>query len=76
MRKKISLLFLFISALLLATSVKAQIKLPPVTNFDVNDYDAGNQNWSIERAEGYIYVANNDGLLEFDGTNWRLYKLP
>lgn len=76
MRKKISLLFLFISALLLATSIKAQIKLPPVTNFDVKDYDAGNQNWSIESAEGYIYVANNDGLLEFDGTNWRLYKLP
>lgn len=63
----------FVFSLNLAIS---QIKLPPVNNFNVKDYKGGNQNWSIESANGYIYVANNEGLLEFDGINWYLYKLP
>jgi AraC family transcriptional regulator, chitin signaling transcriptional activator len=53
-----------------------QIKLPPVNNFNIKDYKGGNQNWSIDSADGYIYVGNNEGLLEFDGINWYLHKLP
>ena len=67
------ILFGFVFCTNLAVS---QIKLPPVNNFNVKDYKGGNQNWSIESANGYIYVANNEGLLEFDGINWYLYKLP
>ena len=34
------------------------------------------QNWAIaEDARGMIYVANNDGVMEFDGASWRLIKL-
>ncbi|MGB5364445.1 MAG: response regulator, partial [Aureibaculum sp.] len=54
----------------------AQIKLPPIDNFSVEDYKGGNQNWDIENDNGFIYVANNEGLLEFDGTNWYLNSLP
>jgi len=48
-----------------------------VTHFNKQDYNAGNQNWSIDSdPEGFIYVANNDGLLIFDGTDWSLFRNP
>ena len=40
-------------------------------------YSAARQNWCVSAASnGFIYFANHKGLLEFDGTNWQLYKLP
>tara|TARA_R110001583_G_scaffold145096_1_gene297116 strand:+ start:52806 stop:55595 length:2790 start_codon:yes stop_codon:yes gene_type:complete len=62
--------------LLVSINLVGQIKLPPVNNFNIKDYKGGNQNWSIDSADDYIYVGNNEGLLEFDGTNWYLHKLP
>jgi len=50
---------------------------PVVKNFSKSDYNADNQNWSVaEDNEGIIYFANNKGLLEFDGTSWKLYPSP
>ena len=47
------------------------------THFNKQDYNAGNQNWSMDSdAEGFVYAANNDGLLIFDGTDWSLYRNP
>ncbi len=52
-------------------------ELPPIQNFSTQDYLAGNQNWSIVQAENrYIYVANNEGLLEYNGANWKIYPSP
>jgi hypothetical protein len=46
-----------------------------VRHFTRHEYDAGNQNWSVETGpEGYLYAGNNNGFLIFDGTNWRLLK--
>ena len=46
-----------------------------VTHFNKQDYNAGNQNWSIDSdPDGFIYAANNDGLLIFDGTDWSLFR--
>ena len=48
----------------------------PVTNFTRHTYKAGNQNWSIQQHDnGWIYVANNKGLLEFDGVEWNTYPI-
>ncbi|MDG3581519.1 helix-turn-helix and ligand-binding sensor domain-containing protein [Galbibacter pacificus] len=49
---------------------------PPIHNFNVHDYEAGIQNWGITYGDNNIYVANNEGLLEFDGIQWRFYELP
>ena len=47
-----------------------------VINFERNQYEAAPQNWMIDQAEnGWIYCANNNGLLEFDGINWSLYPI-
>lgn len=43
----------------------------------MSDYNAGIQNWAIAQDErGVMYFGNNSGLLEFDGSAWRLYELP
>jgi len=48
-----------------------------VTHFSNEDYGAGSQNWSIDTDDpGFICVANNDGLLIFDGAHWKLYSVP
>jgi AraC family transcriptional regulator, chitin signaling transcriptional activator len=52
-------------------------ELPPINIFSPEDYGAENQNWAITQASNkFIYAANNKGLLEYSGTNWRLYPTP
>ncbi len=53
------------------------IGLPDVINYSKQSYSAGLQNWDIKQDKnGIIYIANNEGLLSFDGKNWNLYALP
>lgn len=50
--------------------------LMPVTHFTRQDYAAGTQNWDLAQQQNdWIYVGNNYGLLEYDGTRWKLYGL-
>lgn len=50
--------------------------LPFINNFEPAEYKAGIQNWQITQdIRGLIYVANNFGLLEFDGSTWNLYPV-
>ncbi len=50
---------------------------PCVVNYDKRIYGGGNQNWSVAAATGgLIYFGNDEGLLEFDGSSWDLYKMP
>lgn len=42
-------------------------------NFTPKEYDHAAQNWGMAQAKnGMIYVANNGGVLEYDGVNWRV----
>ncbi|QOD60880.1 LuxR family transcriptional regulator [Polaribacter haliotis] len=68
--------FLFFFFLFTIQLFHAQ-EIPPIQNFTTEDYGAENQNWSISQSENkYIYVANNKGLLEYNGANWQLYSTP
>ena len=50
---------------------------PPIQVYTPNEYGAENQNWSISQSKDkYVYVANNKGLLEFNGAKWLLYNSP
>ena len=52
-------------------------ELPPVENYAPEIYGAENQNWSISQsADNYMYVANSSGLLEFNGSKWKLFPTP
>lgn len=48
-----------------------------VQNFSVEDYKGSCQNWNAHvSSDGILYIANNKGLLVFDGNIWRLYVTP
>lgn len=50
--------------------------MPAVHHFSPADYSAGTQNWDmVQQANGWMYVANNYGLLETDGFSWHLYGI-
>ena len=68
--RKIALL-LFLSAPLFAQ------ELPPIVKYSPSLYNAGNQNWMIGQGSDYfMFFANNEGLLEYNGSNWTLYPSP
>ncbi len=47
-----------------------------VTNYTRHTYKAANQNWMVEQhPNGWMYFANNKGLLEFDGAEWNTYLI-
>jgi len=62
---------------LLAFSVAFTQELPPILKYNSSTYEAGNQNWMISQdKDHFLYFANNEGLLEFNGTNWTLNPSP
>lgn len=45
-------------------------------NYDPLSYQGGTQNWQIRQSDnGWLYVANNNGLLEFNGYSWTLHSM-
>ncbi len=60
-----------------ARSYVKEIGTPYIRNFTKRDYYGGTQNWGIAQDDrGFMYFANNEGLLIFDGARWTLYKMP
>lgn len=52
-------------------------ELPRMRNFAPVAYNAQNQNWSLtQSSDGWLYAANNSGVLEFDGARWQTFFLP
>lgn len=75
------LFLLFWLFLLKNVSIFAQMHnipfVPPVYNYSQKEYSAGTQNWRVSQdALGVVYVANNQGLLSYDGNRWELHFLP
>lgn len=71
-KKCISTIVIFLS---LAISLFAN--KPHVINIYKNSYNAANKNWDIDQDErGFMYFANDIGLLQFDGIEWSLNTLP
>ncbi|MFZ2284231.1 MAG: transcriptional regulator [Lutibacter sp.] len=68
--------FCFLLAVFMSQFINAQYA-HYINNYTLNDYKASNQNWDIAKsADGKLYVANNNGLLEFDGLNWHVWEMP
>ena len=63
--------------LLLLIQISFSQELPPIEKFTSENYLGGNQNWMISQGlNDFIYVANNKGLLEYNGSEWILYNSP
>ncbi|UCE94065.1 MAG: two component regulator three y domain-containing protein, partial [Flavobacteriaceae bacterium] len=73
---KVKLRFLVLLMILVSLNLSAQ-ELPPVQNYQIIDYEAGRQNWSVtQSSDKSLFFGNNIGLLEFNGGVWQLYPSP
>lgn len=76
MQKAITLYYCRILFFLMPFVVVAQ-ELPPIVKYSPSLYGAGNQNWMITQDQNrFVFFANNEGLLEYNGSNWTLYPSP
>ncbi len=70
----------FLIVLSMVAHIKADIitiGAPYIQNFSKREYLGGTQNWSIAQdISGFMYFANNEGLLYFDGVRWETYRMP
>ncbi len=70
---------LIIIAFALGVTLQAQIKsvgTPQIKNYPKSVYNAGTQNWGITQdIKGFMYFANNEGILMFDGLTWHLIEV-
>jgi len=68
-----ALLGLLAIPLLASAESKAALGQPNIDYYAPVDYRAHHQNWTIKQhADGSLYAANNNGILEFDGERWTL----
>lgn len=50
---------------------------PFITNYSKKEYGGGTQCWGSDVIDnGHILIANDQGLLEYNGSNWQKYTLP
>ena len=69
--------FLIVSFLSFISLVIQGQELFPVQNFAPGVYHGESQNWNISQSpDKIIYIANNKGLLEYNGASWKLYASP
>ena len=72
-----TIVLLFISFLSPFMLFPQEIGLPFTRYYSSQEYKGGIQNYAITQDQsGMLFVANNYGLLEHDGTSWRRYALP
>ncbi len=68
----------FLLCLQLFLPCNGQVKstgIPYIRNYSRTQYRASTQNWAVTQdSRGFMYFANNDGILEYDGTNWILHQ--
>ncbi len=63
--------------LLLGSNLYAQKGLPALVNISSKEYNADPKNYDlIQDNRGIIFIANQNGILSFDGTYWNLTELP
>jgi len=66
-----------LAAFLLSGLILYSQEIPPIQKYRSQETGSGNQNWMISQGlNKNIYIANNKGLLEFNGSKWILHPSP
>ena len=69
--------FILVTFLILLHFWGSAQHIPDLINYKVSEYKAHNQNWAVSQSpDGWMYFANTDGLLVFNGNQWQKYVLP
>jgi len=59
------------------TRSREELGYLPIRNYSPTEYSAMPQNWAIVQGKrGLMYFGNNQGILEYDGEQWRKIPLP
>ena len=69
--------YLITALFLFPLCLQGQEMVPPIQNYKMFEYKAASKNWGLSaNGDGELFVANNKGLLHYNGEAWNLYKLP
>lgn len=70
-------MIIFCRVLITTALAQATIGLPTIKNYKSTDYNAATEIWDVHQdRNGILYYANNNGLLTFNGSYWKLYPMP
>ncbi len=76
MRHLIFILSVIIFSVNISNAQNHPYGLPFIKNNSMKEYKASGPNWAIVKDKrGIMYFANDEGVLEYDGVNWKLIKL-
>ena len=74
MKKNLLFFFFFLLNLFHAPANPVEYGISDIQYFNRREYHGATQNWNIAQASnGLLYFANNNGILEYDGTHWRMF---
>ena len=60
-----------------SAAAQAEMAMPLVRNFPNDVTKGGSQVWAFgQDSRGVLFVASNDVILEYDGTEWRRHAIP
>ncbi|TVP47055.1 MAG: regulator [Mongoliibacter sp.] len=77
MKKLLVVFFLVIYVQTCLNAQNLELGLPFSKYYSSQNYNGGIQNYGFaQHRSGLIYVANNFGMLEYDGSAWNRYSLP
>ncbi|PWK79216.1 two component regulator with propeller domain [Mucilaginibacter oryzae] len=75
--KKCILFILVLRAFICTSTAQNTLGTPTIKNYTHNEYNGGSEIWDIKQGKnGLLYLANEEGLLSFDGSYWKTYPLP
>jgi len=75
--KKNTLTYIFILFSIYSYSQINKLGIPFTQNYNPDDYQAEAQNWGVVTDNrGVVYFANNNCILEFDGSRWTKISIP
>ena len=75
--KKYVFLWILFSCSLLLKAQSDQAGMPFIKNFSPQEYEQHPQNWAIlQDNRGIIYIGNGNGVIEYDGEEFRLIEMP
>lgn len=76
-RKVILLLIFMIIQPAFGQAPQRATGIPLIKNYAPREYRAEGQTWAIvQDNRGVMYFGDNEGVVEYDGVNWRLIELP
>ena len=76
MLRQIIIYLLILSSIITSESYPSDHGRPFVKNYSPKDYEGSAQNWAaVQDKRGVLYFANQAGVIEYDGVNWRRIQI-